>query len=68
MSKTYIVTIPMAGHISFEIEAEDEEAAIALAWDQDPSSGELTWEMLDSFGRGHVCHCPQPWEVTAEEQ
>jgi hypothetical protein len=68
MSKTYIVNIPIAGHVSFEVEAENEEAAIALAWDQDPSSGKFTGEMLDSFGRVNVCHCPQPWQVTAEEQ
>ena len=64
---TYIVTIPIAGHISFEIEAETEEAAIKAAWDADPIEGEATWEMLESFGQGNVCHCPSPWEVEVEE-
>jgi hypothetical protein len=67
MSKTYIVTIPIAGHISFEIEAETEEAAIQSAWDADPDNGDVTWEMLESFGQGNVCHCPSPWEVEVEE-
>ena len=67
MSKTYIVTIPIAGHISFEIEAKTEEAAIQSAWDSDTSDGELTWEMLESFGQGNVSHCPSPWEVEVEE-
>jgi hypothetical protein len=64
---TYIVTIPIAGHISFEIAAETEEAAIKAAWDAPPIVGEVTWEMLESFGQGNVCHCPSPWEVEVEE-
>jgi hypothetical protein len=63
----YIVTIPIAGHISFEIEAETEEAAIKAAWDADTDNGDVTWEMLESFGEGNVCHCPSPWGVEVEE-
>jgi hypothetical protein len=67
--KTYIVTIPIAGHVSFEIEAETEEAAKRAAWSKDASDaeGELTWETLETFVRGNVCYCPTPWEVEVEE-
>jgi hypothetical protein len=67
--KTYIVTIPIAGHVSFEIEAETEEAAKKAAWSKDSSGpeAELTWETLETFGQGNVCHCPTPWEVEVEE-
>lgn len=64
---TYIVTIPIAGHASFEVEAETEEQAKQLAWDADTSEAEVSWEMLETFGRGNVCHCPSPWEVSVEE-
>jgi hypothetical protein len=65
--KTFNVTIPIAGHVSFEIEAETKEAAIKAACDADPIEGEVTWEMLESFNQGNVCFCPSPWEVTAKE-
>ncbi len=65
--KTYIVTIPIAGHISFNIEAENADAAKELAWNTDSEHGEVTWDMLDTFGQGNVCHCPTPWEIAAEE-
>jgi len=65
--KTFLVTIPIAGHISFEIKAENKEEAEQKAWDSDSDEGEVSWEMLDCFGQGNVCHCPSPWEVTTEE-
>lgn len=65
--KTFTVTMPIAGHVTFEIEAESEQAAIKAAWETDSGEGEVTWEMLESFSEGNVCHCPSPWEVTAEE-
>lgn len=67
--KTYLVTIPIAGHASFEIEAESAEAAVEKAWEMDVQSpcAEVSYEMLSSFGRGNVCSCPSPWEVTVEE-
>lgn len=67
--KTYLVQIPLAGHVSFEIEAKDEDSAMKIARDKDPTGedAELTWETMDSFGYGNVCCCPSPWEITAEE-
>lgn len=64
---TYQVTMPIAGHIIFEIEAESEKEAIEKAWETDASEGELSWEMMEQFNQGNVCHCPHPWEVEAEE-
>lgn len=65
--KTYIVTIPIAGHLRFEVEAEDEESAIEKASDMDHEKAELEWEQLSRFNQGNVCYCPSPWEITAEE-
>jgi hypothetical protein len=65
--KSYTVTIPIAGHITFEVEAENAKAAKEAAWDADIAEGDLSWEMLNSFGEGNVCHCPSPWEVEVEE-
>ena len=28
---------------------------------------DLSWEMLETFGRGNVCYCPSPWSVEVEE-
>jgi len=65
--KTFIVTIPIAGHLSFEVEAESEEEAKTAAWQLHSDKGELSYETLESFGSGNVCSCPPPWEVTVEE-
>lgn len=69
MTKTFIVTIPIAGHVSFEVEADNEEDAKRIAWDKDPQGpdAELSWEQLESFGRGNVCSCPAPWSVEVSE-
>ena len=64
---TYIVTIPIAGHITFEIEAETPAEAESKAWAAPTEEGDVSWEMLNSFGRCNVCSCPSPWEVTVEE-
>ena len=67
--KTYTVQIPIAGHLSYIVEAENEEEAIKQAFEKDYSKGDdLTWEKLDMFNRGNVCYCPSPWEVTATEE
>ena len=65
---TYNVIIPIAGHITFEVEAESEEEAKELAWNMDINDpADLSWEMLETFGRGNVCYCPSPWSVEVEE-
>lgn len=64
---TYIVTIPIAGHISFEVEAETKQQAEEIAKEEDPANGELTWETLDRFNEGNVCYCPSPQEIQVKQ-
>lgn len=65
--KTYRVTIPIAGHIVFDVEAENEEAAVLAAHNEDVEKGEVGWETLEKFHSGNVCHCPSPWKTEVEE-
>jgi hypothetical protein len=66
---TFYVTIPIAGHILVEVEADNRADAIERAFDSDDLS--LTncdsWEALRKFHSGNVCHCPSPWEIEVEE-
>ena len=63
---TYIVTTPIAGHLSFEVEADSPEEAKQIADTLDEKDGELSWETLTRFNQGNVCYCPSPWEQTVE--
>ena len=67
--KTYLVTYPIAGHATFEVEAENEIEAKKLAEAKDLTSEdvEMTWESLEQFNCGNVCYCPTPWETEIEE-
>jgi hypothetical protein len=67
--KTYTVTVPIAGHIVLEIEAESaaEACEAALSSEQLTADNIETWEALEAFNTGNVCHCPSPWKITAEE-
>ena len=66
MSKTFIVTIPIAGSMSIELDgcADDasKEDAIERAWEIFNESGDaefhVEWEALESVGEGNVNHCP----------
>ncbi len=64
--QTYAVIIPIAGHITYEVEAENEKEAEEKAWDMNPKDGDLDWEQLEKFNSGNVCYCPSPWRVTVE--
>jgi hypothetical protein len=64
--KKYAVTIPFAGHLFLEVEANDERDAIERAMNEVSSDHIESWEALDSFNAGNVCHCPSPWEAIAE--
>ena len=63
MSK-YIVSIPIAGAIHVEVEAESQDEAIQEAWDRvneasEPEDvGELEWEYMNHITTGNVCHAP----------
>lgn len=63
---TYLVTIPIAGHLTFEVEAETPAQAITMSRDMDSDDGELQWDTLTRFHQGNVCYCPSPWELTVE--
>lgn len=65
--KTYVVTIPIAGHATCEVNAESEEEAIEAGMCMDAKDCEINWEYLTAFHTGNVCHCPNPWKATAEE-
>jgi hypothetical protein len=60
----YEVTIPIAGSITFQIEAESREAAKATAFATDSelrirsNKGDLEWEMYEHIASGHVLHAP----------
>jgi hypothetical protein len=60
MVTKYVVQIPIAGSVTFEVEAEDKDAALAAAWAQinEGAEGEVEWEYLDSINKGNVCHAP----------
>jgi len=66
--KTYLVTIPIAGHFTAKVKASNEEDTIAQAYALDiEGGGETSWEYLGSFGEGNVCNCPLPWEITVDD-
>ena len=66
--KTYVVTVPMAGHLVIEVEAESEEAAIDAALEsEDLTLDRLEdWQAMRQFNTGNICYCPQPWEAHVE--
>lgn len=64
--KTYNVTLPIAGHINLDVEAESEEEAIEKAFGTCSMDDITEWEALEQFTKGNVCYCPQPWEAAAE--
>lgn len=68
----FMVLIPIAGSFAIEVEAADEKAAKAAAWDEMnaytgdvEAIGQLEWEFLEKICSGNVCHAPH-WEVTAD--
>jgi len=67
--KTYLVTYPIAGHATFEVEAENETQAKELAEQKDMTEGdvEVSWDAIGKFNEGNVCYCPTPWETEIEE-
>ena len=56
----YSVAIPLAGCLTIEVEAEDEEAAKAAAWtafgERGEGAGDLEWDCLDRIVEGNVFH------------
>ena len=67
--KTYTVIVPIAGHICVSVEAKNEDEAKEKAFDADICPENIEdLETLDTFIKGNVCYCPQPWEVEVIEE
>lgn len=65
----WIVSIPIAGSIATNVEADDMDSAIDAAWDKFNSDGaedfDIEWEALDKIADGNVLHATQNYvEVT----
>lgn len=69
MSKRiFSVTIPIAGHVTVDVEADDEKSAIEKAWGMNLGDSDcIEWEAVEKFNSGNVCHCPSPWQVEVED-
>lgn len=65
--KNYLVKLPIAGHLTFEVNAMSESEAIEKAQDMPTNEGELEYETLTKFHAGNICYCPAPWEEEAQE-
>lgn len=68
MSRTYAVTLPIAGHAYVVVEADDEKSAIAKAHEDVTLNHIESWAALDQFNQGNICYCPQPWEAEAADE
>ncbi len=63
--KKWLVTMPIAGSVSFEVETEngaDESDAIDAAWKKFHTDGvddsTLEYDVLETIAEGNVCHAP----------
>ena len=56
----FIVSIPIAGSATFEVEASDAKTAVEAAWKavNDDIEPDVEWEYLESISSGYVCHAP----------
>lgn len=64
MSK-YIVSIPIAGSVTVEVEADSAKAAKDAAWQkvdefdsEDDENFDITWEFFECITEGNVSHAP----------
>lgn len=66
MAKTYGVTLPVAGSIYIEVEADNEDDAIEKALCEDMRTSDINeWEAFKDLVRGNVVSAPV-WTATAE--
>lgn len=57
--KKFVVSIPITGAVSFEVEAEDQGSAIEAAWAAVNEGGDQTdlmWEYVDVVMEGNCFH------------
>jgi hypothetical protein len=65
--KTFLVTLPISGFVSVEVEAEDEVEAIDRALEEDFTKVDIVdWGVHRHLVRGNVCYAYQI-EAEAEE-
>ena len=59
--KSFVVSIPIAGSVTFDVEAVDEASAKAKAWAkiEDGEKGEVTWEFFETLVDGNCLNAPQ---------
>ena len=60
---TYTVTIPIAGAIHIEVEAENAKAAKDAAWERlnegkAEDVGDIEWEFFENIAEGNTLHAP----------
>lgn len=65
MSKTWEVTLPIAGTAYITVEADSEEQAIEKALGEAELAHLHDWEALEKIVQGNVCYAPT-WEASAE--
>lgn len=66
--RLWAVTLPIAGHAYLEVEADDEKSAIEKACEVVTIDDIESWEALEQFTEGNVCHCPSPWKAEAVDE
>jgi hypothetical protein len=54
----YEVKIPIAGSITFEIEADSERDAITEAFNTDADKGEVEWDTFKQIVSGNILQAP----------
>lgn len=60
----YSVTLPIVGSVSVEVEADNEEMALAAALESDIDFKDVDqWEVLRRRCRGNVCSLPCDTDV-----
>lgn len=64
--KKFLVTLPVVGSVSVEVEAEDKADALEKAWEADFPSVPDEWDAVQRVTRGNVCYAPVN-EAYAEE-
>lgn len=70
--KKYVVSVPLAGYVSIEVEAKNAEAAKDAAWDKihdgaaSKPDADITWEFFETIAEGNCCSAPLN-EISVDE-
>ena len=64
----YGITIPVAGYVWTEVEANDQDEAIEIAMDKSFSTGQIKeWNLYKQFMKGNVSQIDGPTEIEIQE-